>query len=315
MPYIQTSKSSLAAPVNLYYEDTLKGKPVIFIHGWPLNSAMWEYQFNVLPKYGLRCIAYDRRGFGKSDRPWGNYDYDTLASDLKSVIEELNLEEVTLVGFSMGGGEIARYIGKYGTEKIHQVVLISSVTPYMLKTDDHPEGIPQEVFNEFIEKIREDRPAFLSHFVKLFYGVSLLNKVVSPEFLDWNQSQVLQGSPKATIDCIRSFSETDFRSDMARINVPTLLIHGDSDKIVPIELSSRKAAELIPEAVLKVYENEPHGLFYTQKERLNQDLLDFIVGSDTREEPLYSEDEENPSPNDPFLQDPTIFPNTSFPIL
>ncbi len=314
MPYIQTSKSSIAPPVNLYYEDTLHGKPVIFIHGWPLNSCMWEYQLNVLPKYGLRCITYDRRGFGKSDKPWGNYDYDTLAADLKSVIDELNLDEVTLVGFSMGGGEVARYIGKYGIEKIHQVVLISSVTPFMLKTEDNPEGIPQETFNEFIEQIREDRPAFLSNFGKLFYGVHFLNRVVSSEFLDWNQSLVLQGSAKATIDCIRSFSETDFRNDLPKIKVPTLIIHGDSDKIVPIEISSKKAAQLIPDATFKIYEGEPHGLFYSQKERLNQDLLDFIVGSDTNEEPQYNE-EENPTFKDPLWRDLTIFPNTSFPNL
>jgi pimeloyl-ACP methyl ester carboxylesterase len=312
MPYIQSSKSSIAPPVNLYYEDTLYGKPVIFIHGWPLSSDMWEYQLNELPKYGLRCITYDRRGFGKSDKPWGSYDYDTLAADLKSVIDELNLDEVTLVGFSMGGGEVARYIGKYGTEKIHQVVLVSAVTPFMLKTADNMEGIPQDTFSEFIDQIREDRPAFLSHFGKLFYGVSFLNKAVSPELLDWNQSLALQGSSKATMDCIRSFSETDFRNDLPKINVPTLIIHGDSDKIVPLEISSKKTAELIPDSILKIYENEPHGLFYTQKERLNQDLLDFIVGSEN-EEPLY--DEEDPEFKDPLRRDPTIFPNNSFPVL
>ncbi len=312
MPYLQASKSSIAPPVSLYYEDTLHGKPVIFIHGWPLNSCMWEYQLNELPKYGLRCIVYDRRGFGRSDKPWGGYDYDILAADLKSVIDELHLEEVTLVGFSMGGGEVARYIGKYGTEKIHSVVLISSVTPFMLKTGDNPDGIPQDTFEEFIEQIREDRPAFLSGFAKLFYGVSFLNKSVSLEILDWNQSMALQGSPKATTDCIRSFSETDFRNDLPKINVPTLIIHGDSDKIVPVEISSKKAAALIPDSLFKIYEGEPHGLFFTQKEKLNQDLLDFIVGSE-KEEPLY--DEENPEIRDPLWRDPTIFPNTSFPIL
>jgi pimeloyl-ACP methyl ester carboxylesterase len=314
MPYIQTSKSSIAPPVNLYYEDTLLGKPVIFIHGWPLNGRMWEYQLNELPKYGLRCITYDRRGFGKSDKPWTNYDYDTLAADLKSIIDELNLEEVTLVGFSMGGGEVVRYIGKYGTEKIHQIVLISTVVPFMLKTDDNPEGIPQDVFDDFIDQIREDRPAFFSNFAKLFYGVSFLNKPVSADFLNWNQSLVMMASARATTDCIRSFSETDFRKDLSGINVPTLIIHGDSDKIVPIEISSKKTATLIADAVFKIYENEPHGLFYTQKERLNQDLLDFIVGSDTGEEPLYGDDE-NTDLKDPLWQDPAIFPNNSFPIL
>jgi pimeloyl-ACP methyl ester carboxylesterase len=314
MPYIQTSKSSIAPPVNLYYEDTLIGKPVIFIHGWPLNGRMWEYQLNELPKYGLRCITYDRRGFGNSDKPWTNYDYDSLAADLKSIIDELHLEEVTLVGFSMGGGEVVRYIGKYGTEKIHQIVLISTIIPFLLKTDDNPDGIPQDVFDDFINQIREDRPAFFSNFAKLFYGVSFLNKPVGTDFLSWNQSQVMMASARATTDCIRSFSETDFRKDLSAVNVPTLIIHGDSDKIVPIGVSSKKTAAMIPDAVFKIYENEPHGLFYTQKEKLNQDLLDFIVGSDTGEEPLYNEDE-NTDLKDPLWQDPAIFPNNSFPIL
>ncbi|HEY4154415.1 MAG TPA: alpha/beta hydrolase [Puia sp.] len=313
MPYIQTAKSSIAPPVNLYYEDTLHGKPVIFIHGWPLSGRMWEYQLNELPKYGLRCITYDRRGFGKSDKPWGSYDYDTLAADLRTVIEELNLEEVTLVGFSRGGGEVARYIGKYGTEKVHQVVLISTVLPFLLKTEDNPEGVPQEMFADFITRIREDRPAFFTHFANLFYGVNMLNKSVSPDFLNWNQSLVMQASPKATTECIHSFSETDFRNDISKINVPALIIHGDRDKIVPIEISSKKTAQLMPEAVFKIYENEPHGLFYTQKDRLNQDLLDFIVGSDTREEPLY--DESEPGAKDPLWQDSSTFPDSTFPIL
>jgi pimeloyl-ACP methyl ester carboxylesterase len=310
MPYIQSGRNSIAPPVSLYYEDTGNGKPVIFIHGWPLSGNMWEYQLNELPRYGLRCITYDRCGFGKSDKPWGSYDYDTLAGDLKSVIDELNLQEVTLVGFSMGGGEVARYISKYGTEKIHQVVLISTVLPYMLKTESNPEGIRQEEFSNFINQIREDRPAFFAHFAKLFYGVSMLNKPVSADFLDWNQSLVLQASAHATTACIRSFSETDFRSDIPKINVPALIIHGNGDKIVPIEISSERTAQLLPDALFKVYENEPHGLFYTQRERLNQDLLDFILGSERSEEPLYEEEE--PLRN-PAWQDPNILPNTSFP--
>ena len=171
MPYIQTAKSSLASPVNIYYEDSGKGKPVIFIHGWPLNSQMWEYQVNELPQKGIRCITYDRRGFGKSDKPLYGYDYDTLAADLKSLIGELNLDNIVLVGFSMGGGEVARYIGRYGTEKIDKVVLVSAVTPFMLQTTDNPAGIPQNQFDEFEKQIREDRPAFMTNFGKSFYGV------------------------------------------------------------------------------------------------------------------------------------------------
>ncbi|HVY75444.1 MAG TPA: alpha/beta hydrolase [Puia sp.] len=315
MPYLQSGKNTIAPLVNLYYEDTLQGKPVIFIHGWPLSSSMWEYQMTELTRYGLRCIAYDRRGFGKSDKPWGSYDYDTLAGDLKAVIDELNLEQVTLVGFSMGGGEVARYIGRYGTEKIHQVVLISTVLPFMLKTDDNPDGIEQSVFTDFINQIREDRPQFFSHFARIFYGVSMLNKPVSADFLNWNQSLVMQASPWATTSCIRSFSETDFRNDIPKINVPALIIHGDSDKIVPIDLSSRRTSKMLPEAEFKVYENEPHGLFYTAKEALNQDLLDFILGSEREEEPMDMETEAEIRLKEDLPLNPGAFPGSSNPIL
>jgi non-heme chloroperoxidase len=278
MPYFQTSKSSLTPPVNIFYQDSGQGKPVIFIHGWPLNSQMWEYQMNELAQQGIRCIAYDRRGFGKSDQPQVGYDYDTLASDLKSLIEELNLDNVTLVGFSMGGGEVARYIGRYGSEKIEKIVLVSAVTPFMLKTDDNPEGLPQSQFDEFALKIREDRPDFMAGFGKIFYGVGLLSKPVSQAYLDWNQSLVMQGSARATLECLHSFSSTDFRKDLAAIQVPTLIIHGDSDKTVPIDISAKKTAVLIPHARFKIYGGEPHGLFYTQRDLLNDDLLSFITG-------------------------------------
>jgi non-heme chloroperoxidase len=279
MSFIKTKADASGNAVQLFYEDLGTGKPVVFIHGWPLNHEMWEYQLAELPKHGLRCIAYDRRGFGKSDRPWGDYDYDTLADDLKTVIEQLDLSDVTLVGFSMGGGEIARYIGKYGTERVGKVVLMSAVTPFMLKTADNTEGVPKENFDEMVEKITKDRPAFMSTFGKQFYGATLLNHPVSQQMLDWNQSHCMMSSAKATVDCVRSFSETDFRDDVVKIDVPTLIIHGDADKTVPIDVSGNKTAALLPHAEYIVYEGAPHGLFITDKDKLNADLVNFIGGT------------------------------------
>lgn len=279
MPFIKTIPDATGHTVNLFYEDLGMGNPVVFIHGWPLNHEMWEYQLSELPMQNMRCIAYDRRGFGKSDRPLKNYDYDTLADDLKSVLDQLELTKVTLVGFSMGGGEIARYIGKYGTERIEKVVLISAVTPYMLKTDDNPEGAEKSAFDEMVQKISEDRPAFFTAFGKKFYGVDLFHQPVSQPMLDWNQSLCMVSAAVATMDCVRSFSETDFRKDVLKIKVPTLIIHGDADKIVPVTAGNRTSA-LLPHAAYIVYEGAPHGLFITDKERLNADLIHFIGSKD-----------------------------------
>ena len=276
MAYIKTNSTSEQNSVNIFYQEYGTGKTVIFIHGWPLNHEMWEYQLTELPKHNLRCIAYDRRGFGKSDRSWEGYDYDTLASDLDDLITQLNLTEVVLVGFSMGGGEIARYIGKYGSDKISKIVFISSVTPFLLKTHDNPEGAEKATSDETIEKIKADRPAFMAEFGKKFYGVDQLNKPVSKSLLTWNQMHCLMSSAKATTDCVRSFSETDFRKDLEKIKIPTLIIHGDDDNIVPIKLSGDKTAKIISHASYIVYKKAPHGLFITEKEKLNTDLINFI---------------------------------------
>ncbi|GHD10612.1 alpha/beta fold hydrolase [Tianweitania populi] len=271
MPFIQTADET-----ELFYNDWGTGKPVILIHGWPLDGDMWEYQWPVLAAKGHRVITYDRRGFGRSSQPFSGYDYDTFASDLQAIIETLDLHDVSLVGFSMGGGEVARYIGRYGTERLSKAVLVSAVTPYLLKTADNPDGVDKSVFDDMVEKLRKDRPAFLASFGKQFFGAGMLNFAVSSEIMQWCSNVAMLGSPKATIDCVRAFSETDFRADLTKFNLPTLIIHGEDDATVPIKTAGEHAAKLIPSATFKRYSGAPHGLFYTDKDKLNADLLAFF---------------------------------------
>ncbi|OIN59446.1 alpha/beta fold hydrolase [Arsenicibacter rosenii] len=277
MSYIQTNDSRFGEPVSLFYQDWGQGKPVVLIHGWPLSHEMWEYQMTELPKQGIRCIAYDRRGFGKSSKPWGGYDYDTLADDLKAVLDELDLQDVTLVGFSMGGGEVARYFSRHGGARVSKAVLVSAVTPFMLQTDDNPDGVPQETFDEMLTNMKEDRIKFLDDFGKQFFGVNLINRPVSTPLLDYYRMLASFASPVATQECAKAFSSTDFRQDMGTINVPTLIIHGDADKTVPIEASGEQSSQMVLNSTYKVYDGAPHGLFYTEKEQLNSDLIDFIL--------------------------------------
>lgn len=275
MPFIKSAQNN-ELPINIYYEDSGKGIPVVFIHGWPLSGAMWEYQVTQLPQQGLRCITYDRRGFGRSDRPFTGYDYNTLAHDLKALLDGLQLEGVTLVGFSMGGGEIAKYFSLYGGERVSKVVLISAVVPYMLHTADNPDGVPQEEFDKMLKGMIDDRPSFLEMFNKDFYGAGLLTQPVTDAYLNSSLNKAMDASPIATIECAKSFSSTDFRQDITKLNVPTLIIHGDKDKTVPIKATGEQSAKQINGAVFKVYEGAPHGLWFTDKEKLNQDLIDFI---------------------------------------
>ena len=267
--------------ITLSYNDYGNGKPVVLIHGWPLSKEMWEYQLAPIVDAGFRVIKYDRRGFGKSDKPWDGYDYDTLAADLKGLIDGLELKDVALVGFSMGGGEVARYFGKYNGENVSKAILISSVAPGMLKTDRNPDGVPAEKFDEFMKSLKDDRIGFLADFGKTFFGVTMVNHPVSAPLMQYYLDLESHASAKATQDCMTSFAFTDFTEDVKKINVPTLIIHGDADKTVPIDATGRRAAKMIKNATLIEYEGAPHGLFYTEKEKLNKDLVAFLQENNT----------------------------------
>ncbi|MBP2169349.1 pimeloyl-ACP methyl ester carboxylesterase [Erwinia toletana] len=259
----------------IYYKDWGKGKPVLFSHGWPLDADMWDSQMNFLAERGYRAIAFDRRGFGRSDQPWEGYNYDTFASDIHDLINHLDLQDVTLVGFSMGGGDVTRYIARYGSERINALVLLGAVTPLFIQTDDHSAGVPKEVFEGIRQGLRADRAQFISDFATPFYGVNQ-GMQVSPGVMSQTLNIALMASLKGTIDCVTAFSETDFRADMATIDVPTLVIHGSNDQIVPFEATGKLAAEMIADAQLKVYQGAPHGFAVTHQQQLNDDLLAFL---------------------------------------
>lgn len=269
--YIETAQN-----VKLYVKDYGKGEPVILIHGWPLSNEMWEYQIDFLVENNYRVIAYDRRGFGKSSQPYNGYDYDTLTDDLKEIIEQLQLENVTLVGFSMGGGEVVRYFSRYEGKGVKKAVLISSIIPFLAKTEDNPEGRPKEKGDATAAAIKEDRIGFLDNFGKIFFGINIINKPLSTPLLEYFRNLCALASPRATLKCAESLNNTDFREELQTIKVPTLIIHGNDDKNVPIEISSEKTAKAIENNTFIVYDGAPHGLFYTAKDKLNKDLLDFL---------------------------------------
>ncbi len=271
MSYVATSDNT-----KLYVKDWGSGRPVILLHGWPLSADSWDDQAMAIAESGYRTIAYDRRGFGRSSQPWSGYDYDTLADDLAAVIEQTGAENAVLVGFSMGGGEVARYMSRHGGKSVVKAILVSSVVPFMLQTSDNPEGTERAVFDKIAEGIKEDRAKFFSAFFKDFYGVGMISHPVSEQLMLASWTVAMQASLKATLECAKSFANTDFRSDLPAFNVPTLVIHGSSDKTVPIDASGRAAAKGIAQSNLIEYEGAPHGLFATDKQRLTIDLLDFI---------------------------------------
>ncbi|KAF1068512.1 MAG: Arylesterase [Pseudomonas citronellolis] len=260
----------------IHYKDWGSGKPVLFSHGWPLDADMWEYQMHFLASRGYRAIAFDRRGFGRSSQPWTGYDYDTFADDIAGLIEHLDLRDVTLVGFSMGGGDVSRYIGRHGTSRVAGLVLLGAVTPIFGRAANFPEGVEQSVFEGIRAGLLQDRAQFIADFAAPFYGINHGQKV-SDGVLSQTLNIALLASLKGTVDCVTAFAETDFRADLAKVDVPTLVIHGDDDQIVPFETTGKLAAQLIPGAQLKVYAGAPHGFAVTHTQQLNEDLLAFLA--------------------------------------
>jgi non-heme chloroperoxidase len=265
LPYIG-AKDGIA----LYYKDWGSGRNVLFLSSWGLNSDMWQYQMTPMVSQGFRCVAYDRRGHGRSAQPAHGYDYDTLADDLAAVMEQLDLREVTLVGHSMAGGEIIRYLTRHGAGRISRIVLVAPTTPFLLKTADNPDGAPKEVFDQVRAQISVDYPKWLADNARPFFVAG-----TSQAMMGWVLSLMTTASLKALLDCNQAFVQTDFRAELPKIRVPTLIIQGDKDASTPVDLTGRKSAKLIPGAELKIYEGAPHGLMFTHMDRLNRDLVAF----------------------------------------
>ena len=271
-----TVAAEKGTPVDLHYADHGAGRPVVLIHGWPLSGRSWERQVPALMNAGRRVVTYDRRGFGESSQPWGGYDYDTFAMDLDKLLTRLDLRDATLVGFSMGGGEVARYIGRFGVDRISGAVFAAAVPPYLYRADDNPGGALDDATIASFEKgVVEDRAAFVDGFLRTFYAAGDTPTVSEAQHAYARQIANL-ASPKATLDCIGAFSRTDFRDDLSRITVPTLVIHGDADAIVPFEHSGKLTAETVKDARLTVIKGGSHGINVSHADEFNTALLDFL---------------------------------------
>lgn len=261
----------------IYYKDWGSGQPVVFSHGWPLTADSWEAQMFFLASKGYRCIAHDRRGHGRSSQPSAGNEMNTYADDLATLIEHLDLQRAVLIGFSMGGGEVARYIGRHGTKRIAKAVLVSAVAPLMLKTDANPGGLPKEVFDGFRASFLADRSQFFKDVASgPFFGFNRPAAKISEGMIDSWWMQGMMGGHKNTYECIKAFSETDFTEDLKKFDVPTLIIHGDDDQVVPIDAAGGASARIVKNAKLIVYSGAPHGITDTHKDRLNEDLLAFL---------------------------------------
>ena len=279
MPYLTVAKEN-STNIDLYYEDHGTGDPVVLIHGYPLNGASWEKQLPVLLAAGRRVITYDRRGFGNSSQPTTGYNYDTFAEDLHQLVRHLKLHKFALVGFSMGGGEVARYIGKYGSKDVTQAVIISGVAPFLLKTADNPEGVDGSVFAGIEKAVAADRYAFFTAFFKDFYNTDqLLGKRVSEDAVRASWNVAASASATASLACVPTWHE-DFRQDVSRIDVPTLVIHGDSDRIVPFSAAGERTAKLVKGARLVVIKDGPHCISWTHADEVNHELVNFLAAKE-----------------------------------
>ena len=264
-------------PVDLYFEMHGSGRPVVLIHGWPLSGRSWEKQVPALVGAGHRVITYDRRGFGWSSQPWGGYDYDTFAADLHALLEHLDVRDATLVGFSMGGGEVVRYVSKYGPARVRKAVLAAAVPPYLYKSADNPGGaLDDAAIRQFEDGVKGDRIAFLDQFTKTFFAAGSRTDLISDLQRQYFREIAAFASPKGTLDCIAAFGRTDFRAEMGKMKLPTLVIHGDADAIVPFEVSGKRSHESIPESKLALIQGGPHGLNATHAEPFNAALLEFV---------------------------------------
>jgi non-heme chloroperoxidase len=275
MPYVTAGKEN-SSDIQLYYEDHGSGDPVVLIHGYPLSGASWEKQLPVLMEAGHRVITYDRRGFGKSSQPTTGYNYDTFAEDLQKVVSHLKLRNFALAGFSMGGGEVARYIGKYGSEGVSKALIIGGVPPYLLKAADNPDGVDGSVFEGIQKAVAADRYAFFTEFFKNFFNTdAFLGKRISEQAVQASWNVAAGASATASLACVPTWHE-DFRNDLARIDVPTLVIHGDADRIVPFKASAEKTAKLVKGARLVAIKGGPHAVNWTHAEEVNAELVNFL---------------------------------------